>query len=146
MKGLRLDRRRDALPNRVGANGARIIPGDSGGSVLFRRLAGTDAGPQMPPAGPLPERHIKLFQAWIDRGAQWPDELSGDTSSVPPDAPVEKMRMALRAGKRAQFQRLLKANPGSVNARGQDGWTPLMYAALYGNVDDCRLLVDAGAP
>ena len=145
MKGLRLDRRRDALPNRVGANGARIIPGDSGASVLFRRLAGTEAGPQMPPAGPLAERHIKLFQAWIDRGAQWPDELSGDTSSVPPDAAVERMRMALRAGKRAQFQRLLKASPGSVNARGQDGWTPLMYAALYGNVDDCRLLVDSGA-
>src|SRR3954447_3585151 len=109
MKGLRLDRRRDALPNRVGANGARIIPRNSAGSVLFRRLAGTQAGPQMPPAGPLAERHIKLFQAWIDGGAHWPDELSGDTSSVPPDAAVEKMRSALRAGNRAQFQRLLKA-------------------------------------
>ena len=29
MRGLRLDRRRDALPNRVGANGARIVPGNS---------------------------------------------------------------------------------------------------------------------
>jgi mono/diheme cytochrome c family protein len=27
MRGLRLDRRRDALPNRVGANDARIVPG-----------------------------------------------------------------------------------------------------------------------
>jgi ankyrin repeat protein len=145
MKGLRLDRRRDALPNRVGANGARIVPGDSARSLLFRRLAGTKSGPQMPPAGALPERYIKLFEAWIDQGAQWPDELSGDRSSVPADAAVEKMRTALRAGKREQFQRLLKASPGSVNARGQDGWTPLMYAALYGNADDCRLLVDAGA-
>ena len=56
MRGLRLDRRRDALPNRVGANGARIVPGDSARSVLFRRLTGTQAGPQMPPAGALPER------------------------------------------------------------------------------------------
>src|SRR6266851_9301475 len=55
MRGLRLDRRRDALPNRVGANGARIIPGDSARSVLFRRLTGTQSGPQMPPAGALPE-------------------------------------------------------------------------------------------
>ena len=28
MRGLRLDRRRDAMPNRVGANRARIVPGD----------------------------------------------------------------------------------------------------------------------
>ena len=51
MRGLRLDRRRDALPNRVGANGARIVPGDSARSVLFQRLTGTQVGPQMPPAG-----------------------------------------------------------------------------------------------
>src|SRR5712664_1327238 len=59
MKGLRLDRRRDALPNRVGANGSRIVPGDSARSVLFQRLTGTQAGPQMPPTGPLPEQKIK---------------------------------------------------------------------------------------
>jgi mono/diheme cytochrome c family protein len=59
MKGLRLDRRRDALPSRVGANGARIVPGDSARSVLFRRLTGTKFGPQMPPAGALPEQTIR---------------------------------------------------------------------------------------
>src|SRR3954447_3746841 len=63
MKGLRLDRRRDALPNRVGANRARIVPGSSARSVLFRRLAETKPGSQMPPAGPLPEPKIKLIQA-----------------------------------------------------------------------------------
>ena len=31
---LRLDRRRDSMPNRVGANGARIVPGDSASSRL----------------------------------------------------------------------------------------------------------------
>ena len=127
MKGLRLDRRRDALPNRVGANGARIVPGDSARSLLFRRLTGTQSGPQMPPAGALPEPKIKLIQAWIDQGAVWPDELSGDRSATPPDLTVEKMRSALREAKLAEFQRLVKANPKSVNAKGQDGWTPLMY-------------------
>lgn len=145
MRGLRLDRRRDALPNRVGANGARIIPGDSARSVLFRRLTGTQSGPQMPPAGPLPEQKIKLIQAWIDQGAVWPDELSGDRSSTPADATVEKIRTALRQGNLAEFQRLIKATPKSVNAKGQDGWTPLMYAALYGIVRSCRLLLDRGA-
>jgi hypothetical protein len=96
MKGLRLDRRRDALPNRVGANGARILPGNSARSMLFKRLTGTQAGAQMPPAGPLPESKIQLIQAWIDQGAEWPDELSGDRSSTPADPVVERMRTALR--------------------------------------------------
>jgi ankyrin repeat protein len=145
MKGLRLDRRRDALPSRVGANGARIVPGDSARSVLFRRLTGTKSGPQMPPAGALPEQKIRLIQAWIDQGAAWPDELSGDRSAAVADAIVEKMRMALREGKADELQRLVKASPKSVNAKGQDGWTPLMYAALYGNVENSTLLLDRGA-
>jgi ankyrin repeat protein len=146
MRGLRLDRRRDALPNRVGANGARIVPGDSARSVLFQRISGTRSGPQMPPAGALPEQKIKLIQEWIDQGAVWPDELSGDRSAVAADVTVEKMRGALREGKTAEFQRLVKASPKAVNARGQDGWTPLMYAALYGNAESIRLLLDRGAP
>ena len=67
--GLTLDRRRDALPNRVGANGARIIPGDSARSVLYQRLIGKQAGPQMPPSGLLSEPKIKLIRAWIDQGS-----------------------------------------------------------------------------
>src|SRR4029077_20483368 len=53
MRGLRLDRRRDALPNRVGANGARIVPGNSTVSLLYRRLSATQSGVRMPPSGPL---------------------------------------------------------------------------------------------
>jgi ankyrin repeat protein len=145
MKGLRLDRRRDALPNRVGANGARIVPGDSARSLLFKRLTGTQAGAQMPPAGPLAGSKIQLIQAWIDQGAKWPDEFSGDRSSTPADPVVEKMRTALREGKSAEFEHLLKANPKSVSGTGQDGWTPLMCAALYGNVESCKLLLSEGA-
>jgi len=145
MKGLRLDRRRDALPNRVGANGARIVPGDSARSMLVKRLTGTEAGTQMPPAGPLSESKIQLIQAWIDQGAEWPDELSGDRSSTPPDPAVERMRTALREGKSADFGRLLKANPKSVKGMGHEGWTPLMYAALYGTVESCKLLLNEGA-
>ncbi|MBL8295673.1 MAG: ankyrin repeat domain-containing protein [Bryobacterales bacterium] len=145
MMGLRLDRRRDALPNRVGANGARIVPGDSARSVLYRRLTGTQSGPQMPPAGALPEPKIKLIQAWIDQGAVWPDELSGDRSRTPPDAAVERIRSALREGDAAEFRRLVRANPTAVNGKGEDGWTPLMYAALYGDAETIRLLVDRGA-
>jgi YD repeat-containing protein len=48
MRGLRLDRRRDAMPNRVGANGARVVPGNSVESLLYRRVSGTQSGAQMP--------------------------------------------------------------------------------------------------
>src|SRR5689334_13554428 len=41
---LRLDRRRDVMPNRVGANGARIVPGNSGASRVYLRIAGSTAG------------------------------------------------------------------------------------------------------
>lgn len=145
MRGLRLDRRRDALPNRVGANGARIVPGNSARSVLFRRLAGKESGPQMPPAGPLPEPKIRLIQAWIDQGAEWPDELSGDRNSAPVDKTVERMRAALRESKPAEFEQLVKESPQSVNAKGEGGWTPLMYAALYSDTGSCKLLLDRGA-
>jgi hypothetical protein len=36
----RLDRRRDSMPNRVGANGARIVPGNSAASRLYIRVSG----------------------------------------------------------------------------------------------------------
>jgi hypothetical protein len=75
----------------------------------------------MPPAGALPEPKIKLIQAWIDQGAVSPDELSGGRSSTAADATVEKMRTALRERKPTEFQRLVKASPQSVNAKGQDG-------------------------
>src|ERR1700687_1061760 len=58
MRGLRLDRRRDAMPNRVGANGARVVPGNSAGSLFYRRVSGTQSGAQMPPPGPLRPEQI----------------------------------------------------------------------------------------
>src|SRR5258708_11530540 len=61
MRGLRLDRRRDALPNRVGANGVRIVPHNSAASPLYRRVSGTQSGGQMPPSGPLPQDQIAII-------------------------------------------------------------------------------------
>src|SRR5690349_172303 len=49
--GFRLDRRRDSMPNRVGANGARIVPGNSAASRVFVRVSGNQGGLQMPPTG-----------------------------------------------------------------------------------------------
>src|SRR5262245_58448799 len=133
MRGLRLDRRRDAMPNRVGANGARIVPGNSERSLLYRRVSGTQAGAQMPPAGPLKPEQVAVIKTWIDQGAEWPDALSGERDAAPPDPAVVKMRDALRNGNRKEFSGVLAENPQSINSKGSGGWTPIMYAALYGD-------------
>jgi ankyrin repeat protein len=133
------------MPNRVGANGARIVPGKSGVSLLYRRVSGTQSGAQMPPSGSLPPEQISVIKAWIDQGAEWPDALSGDRDNAPPNPVVVKMWDALRNGDRQGFVRTLRENPTSVNSKGQSGWTPLMYAALYDDAEGVRLLLDKGA-
>ena len=145
MRGLRLDRRRDAMPNRVGANGSRIVPGNSSASPVYRRLTGEGGVAQMPPQNPLSAEQISLIKTWIDQGAEWPDALSGDVVSEPPDPTVVRMMQALRDGDRQQFTRTLREAPTSVNARGHGSWTPLMYAALYGDAAAVRMLLAAGA-
>jgi ankyrin repeat protein len=145
MRGLRLDRRRDALPNRVGANGVRIVPGDAAKSTLYRRINATEDRTRMPPSGPLKPDEIKLIGAWIDQGAEWPDAFSGEVDVVPPDPAVVRMRDALRLGERRTFERLLADYPSAVNGKGPRGWTVLMYAALYGDAAALRLVLDRGA-
>jgi len=133
------------MPNRVGANGARIVPGDSVRSPLYRRVSETRSGAQMPPSGPLSPEQISLIKAWIDQGADWPDALSGDGNGGTTDPAIASVRDALRTGDRPAFQRILRDRPESINGTGPGGWSPLMYAALYGDADTVRLLLDKGA-
>ena len=141
----RLDRRRDSMPNRVGANGARIVPGNSAESRLYLRVAGSQAGLQMPPTGALRPEEIATIKAWIDQGAEWPDELAGETPSPPRDPVANQLLDVLRLGDRARVERLLKGNPNAARAAGSGGITPLMYAALYGDVASTRRLLELGA-
>ena len=145
MRGLRLDRRRDALPNRVGANAARIVPGNSSASLLYLRVTGNESGSQMPPDAPLRQEQIDVIRSWIDQGAEWPDALSGETVTSQPDPVVVRMTHALRNGNRQEFNRALRENPTSVNGKGPGGWTPIMLAALYGDVEDVRHLLAQSA-
>src|SRR5947208_2788191 len=82
MNGFRLDRRRDAFR---GGTSVVIGPGNSEGSKLYRRLIGSDYGQQMPPTGALSRDKIAIIKTWIDQGAEWPDNLSGELPPVPPD-------------------------------------------------------------
>ena len=140
----RLDRRRDSLPNRVGANGARVVPGNSGGSRLYLRITG-QAGLQMPPTGALSAAQIGSVKTWIDQGAEWPDEFANEAPSAPRDAQAAKMMDAIRRGDRPGFEKLLRVNPNSAKGQGPAGSTPLMYAAIYQDLSSLRLLLAKGA-
>jgi len=71
--GFRLDVSAAAM--RGGNSGPVILPGNSAGSPLVRRISGSQGVPQMPPAGPrLTADEVRLIRAWIDQGAVWPAE------------------------------------------------------------------------
>jgi ankyrin repeat protein len=52
---------------------------------------------------------------------------------------------ACAAGLADDLQHLLWENPGRVNERSHDGWTPLHLAAFFGHVSIATILLDAGA-
>ena len=142
MGGMRLDRRSSAMANRGGTG---IGPGNAAGSRLYLKLSGTKAGTRMPPTGALPSEKIELVKNWIDQGAEWPDDASGDTPPQVADANAQQMLDALRSGDRKALDQLLRKHPEAINLRGFGGATPLMYAVLYGSVDTIRQLLEAGA-
>src|SRR5689334_19252652 len=107
MNGFRLDRRRDALR---GGTIAVIAPGNSAGSRLYHKLIGNQYGTQMPPTGALSQEQINIFKAWIDQGAEWPDDLSGEAPPPPPDPKAAQLMEALRAGDKLAFKKLLGEN------------------------------------
>ncbi len=143
MTGLRLDRRRDALRGSV--VGAVIGPGNSAGSRLYLRVSGSKFGPQMPPTGALPPDQIETIRTWIDQGAEWPDALANDATPPPPDSGAMRIIDAVRAGDRPAVVWLLGTDASVINKIGTGGATPLMWAALDGDAETLRLLLERGA-
>ena len=72
LSGLRLDQKDSVKLG--GYSGQIIIPGDGEGSRIYRMVGGVDGMP-MPIGDPKPTRvEIEVIRAWIDQGAQWPDD------------------------------------------------------------------------
>lgn len=142
MNGLRLDRRADAMR---GGSQSDIGPGNADGSRLYQRLVGTRFGIQMPPVRPLSAHEIETIKQWIDEGAEWPDDASGEAPDTPGDADANRLNDALRRGDRATIDRVLAERPPAARARGAHGTTPLMMAALYGDAALVKRLLEAGA-
>jgi ankyrin repeat protein/cytochrome c len=142
MHGFRLDRRRDAMR---GGTVVMITPGNSAGSRLYQKLIGSRFGPQMPLTGPLSQQQIDVIKAWIDQGAEWPDDLSGETPPPAPDARAVQLMRALHDGDEQTFKKLVSADPKAANLKGSGGATPLMQAVLDGDTSSVRLLLDNGS-
>jgi len=131
MNGFRLDRRSDAMR---GGTLAVIGPGNSAGSRLYQRLIGNQFGIQMPPTGALPQEKVAVIKAWIDQGAPWPDEASGETPQMPIDPVAAQVVQLLRSGDFAGARTRLAQDSKLVNARGPGGATPFMFATLYADL------------
>jgi len=142
MNAFRLDRRRDAMK---GGTLPMIAPGNSQASRFYLKLIGSQYGPQMPPTGALRPEQIAILKTWVDQGAEWPDEASGEEPSLPPDPKAMPIMRALRNGDKQAFKNLARQIPNPGNLRGPAGTTPLMQAVLYGDVESVRLLLDSGA-
>lgn len=142
MNGFRLDRRHDAMR---GGTLAVIGPGNSEGSRMYQRLIGNAFGMQMPPTGALPKEQIAIIKAWIDQGAQWPDEASGEIAPAPIDPAATQTVQLLRAGDFAAARARLERDPKLLNARGPGGATPFMFATLYADMATFTALLSRGA-
>lgn len=76
---LRLDLRATALAAGDLLHAPIIVPGDAASSELYLRLIAEDPEDRMPAKKPpLPAVEIDLLRRWIDQGAVWPDDVSGD--------------------------------------------------------------------
>jgi ankyrin repeat protein len=128
-----------------GGTATVIAPGNSAASRLYLKLLGNKYGPQMPLTEPLAQEQIDVIKAWIDQGAEWPDDLAGDIPSPPPDPKAVPVMQALRGGDKRVFKQLASEDQKIGNLKGAGGTTPLMQAVLYGDADSVQFLLEQGA-
>ena len=113
MGGLGLETFEDL--HRGGSHGKAVIPGDSGGSRLYRMVAGK-LEPSMPLGGErLPTEKIDLIKRWIDAGAAGP--RPGETARVK-QTPVERNRIEPTSPVKAQIFSLAYRPDGQMLALG----------------------------
>jgi len=123
-----------------------IVPGKSAESKLILRMAGSDAGLQMPPSGALPPEDIAVLRAWIDQGADMPGRASEVVKEKKPTDPkVQAFLDVIHRQDLAGVRASLAADKSLAVAADAAGSTALMHAAYAGTLEIMRALVDAGA-
>ena len=120
--GFRLDRRSDAMRGGTASPGI-IRPGNSEASLLLFRIAGSLAGPQMPPTGALKPEQIATIKAWVDQGADWPDAFANETPPAPLEPRAARLMDAALWGTPAAVKALLEQG-ADANVHNEAGATP----------------------
>ena len=129
MGGLRLDSKKLAFEK-------SIVPGKSGESSLYQRIAGIGDQARMPMGGkPLDAGQIATIKSWIDSGAVWPDEASNSNAEVKKHwAYIPPVRPALPAGSAGnpidRFVQARLAKEGLKPSAAADRVTLLRRASL----------------
>jgi ankyrin repeat protein len=123
----------------------RVVPGSSANSFVYLRLTSNEFGMQMPPTGSLRADQIETIRAWIEQGAEWPDNQSNEAELPPIDPKAVALVEALRTGDMKRFNRTVAVDPKLLNARGPQGSTPFMYAVRYCGIPMLRQLLKHGA-
>jgi ankyrin repeat protein len=140
--GLRLDSRFEML--RGGKSGPAITENSDADSLLIRRISGSEAGMRMPPPGPLSDREIEIFRAWVRGGAPWDAEATFDQAhTVLPGA--RELFEALRHGQLAAVGSILDREPNLIRAVDENGSTPLILAAYWAGPREVKELLARGA-
>jgi cytochrome c553 len=84
-----------------GASGPAIVPGNSAGSLLVKRLLGATDAPRMPlGADPLPVEKVALIRAWIDQNDFTTAE---STEAIPAKEPTQQRAQNDSAGASTLF-------------------------------------------
>ena len=66
-----------------GDSGAPVAAGQSAGSLLIELVSGFDPDTVMPKKGSkLKDEQVAVLRAWIDQGAQWPEEITFQKAPV----------------------------------------------------------------
>ena len=119
---LRLDEKAVALKS--------LVPGRSGESELYRRIASTDPDERMPSKGePLSGREIDLLKRWIDQGAEWGE-----------DASTRRSHWAFQPVKRPEIPAVKNAGPSTPLGAG---WVRTPVDAFVARGHEARGLVPA---
>jgi ankyrin repeat protein len=138
---MRLDRRSSATK----AFARRVVAHNSANSMVYQRLVGFEYGTRMPPTAELAPDKIAVIKTWIDQGAEWPDPLANEEELPPLDPRAVALVETLRSGDMVSFMAQARRESGLLNARGPEGSTPFMYAALYCDTATLRSLLQLGA-
>ena len=73
-------------------------------------------------------------------------EVVSAQSIVPRQVEIQpKFAHAIRSGDLNTMKHVLEAQPSQLEARDERGWTPLMLAAFYADVECVRMLLERGA-